>query len=65
MPPPHRPAGPTPASRRRFDGRVYEALFDSAQPHMNPMNAQEVDPAFKESLLPLRATAARAARSRL
>ena len=41
----------------RYDGNVYEALYASAQPAQNPMNAQLVDAAFAESLLPMRARA--------
>eukprot|EP00434_Breviolum_minutum_P039161 symbB.v1.2.034764.t2/scaffold4548.1/size38217/1 len=40
----------------RRDGRVYEALWESAQPKTNPMNKEEVSPAFHESLLPMRAS---------
>jgi len=40
----------------RRDGRVYEALWESAQPKANPMNKEEVSPAFHESLLPMRAS---------
>ena len=38
----------------RHDGRVYEALWDSAQSDVNPMNTDFVDPVFEESLLPMR-----------
>jgi acyl-CoA oxidase len=34
----------------RFDGKVYEALYESAQAHMNPMNKETVDPAFQDSV---------------
>ena len=30
-----------------YDGQVYDALFESAQPHNNPMNKDEVDQAFE------------------
>ena len=39
----------------RYDGQVYEALYESAQKQNNPMNADLVDKAFAESLLPMRA----------
>ncbi|CAE7824648.1 ACOX1 [Symbiodinium sp. CCMP2592] len=38
----------------RHDGRVYEALWESAQPKVNPMNTEEVTPAFQESIYPWR-----------
>ena len=38
----------------RRDGRVYEALWKSAQGDINPMNRDLVDPVFEESLLPMR-----------
>ncbi|CAE7709557.1 Acox2, partial [Symbiodinium necroappetens] len=38
----------------RRDGRVYEALWESAQAKMNPMNTEEVTPAFRESIYPWR-----------
>lgn len=38
----------------RYDGQVYEALFASAQPAVNPMNYAVIDPAFEESLKPMR-----------
>lgn len=41
----------------RRDGRVYEALWESAQANVNPMNKEEVSPAFHESLLPMRSPA--------
>ena len=30
----------------RYDGDVYKALYASAQPDLNPMNRDEVDPAL-------------------
>jgi len=38
----------------RWDGKVYDALLASAQQEFNPMNRSEVDPAFEESLKPMR-----------
>ena len=38
----------------RFDGDVYTALYASAQPALNPMNSDEVDAAFAESVRQLR-----------
>jgi len=38
----------------RWDGQVYDALLASAQPDSNPMNRDEVSPAFEESLKPMR-----------
>jgi len=38
----------------RRDGNVYEALLATAQPETNPMNRDEVTPAFEESLKPMR-----------
>jgi acyl-CoA oxidase len=38
----------------RRDGKVYEALWRSAQSDVNPMNRDAVDPVFEESLLPMR-----------
>jgi len=38
----------------RYDGQVYEALLASAQPEVNPLNRDKVDPAFAESLKPMR-----------
>ena len=38
----------------RWDGDVYRALLASAQPESNPMNREDVTPAFEESLKPMR-----------
>jgi acyl-CoA oxidase len=38
----------------RYDGEVYKALLASAQPESNPMNSDDVTPAFEESLKPMR-----------
>jgi len=38
----------------RWDGEVYQALFASAQADSNPMNREDVTPAFEESLKPMR-----------
>jgi len=38
----------------KYDGRVYEALFASAQASVNHMNREVVDSAFLESLKPMR-----------
>eukprot|EP00944_MAST-04C_sp_MAST-4C-sp1_P003797 g3797.t1 len=38
----------------RYDGNVYQALFESAQADMNPMNRDVVDRAFHDSLQPMR-----------
>ena len=53
---PFTPSPPT--ARGRTRAQVYSALWASAQPEANQMNAQRVDAAFAESLLPMRAVPA-------